>query len=324
MFINYLNIYGYKIKIVSKKFNTDTLISDFQYFNSTKIANYDCLVKINFNSKNSFKKKGLYLRTTNMCEVRQISFTERQMIYSINSSFVSEVRYKNFAKIKYISINTSDFETTKDILYFIFLSISGEYLDSNKMMRLHAVSFSYNEKSFVFIGRQKVGKSTIAEYFINEPGYQFFSDEITILNLNDMKIYPFPVPIKTVNTNINCNKSRFFNEKNKIFFPNAKISPPKVLNFVFLLKRKTALTIKIASFFEKFISFFEIVLGIGVIQMAEYLIRLNNISTILVILKNRFLLFFTLNKKCFFILTCSNNKNHSLNFIKLTVENIKN
>ena len=50
MFINYLNIYGYKIKIVSKKFNTDTLISDFQYFNSTKIANYDCLVKINFNS----------------------------------------------------------------------------------------------------------------------------------------------------------------------------------------------------------------------------------------------------------------------------------
>ena len=78
------------------------------------------------------------------------------------------------------------------------------------MMRLHAVSFSYNEKSFVFIGRQKVGKSTIAEYFINEPGYQFFSDEITILNLNDMKIYPFPVPIKTVNTNINCNKSRFF------------------------------------------------------------------------------------------------------------------
>lgn len=311
------NIYGYKVLIQSELFISENLKAaiDFQHFNEQKNYNFYHL-KIDLQSLDIPQTSGLYIGKTKMCRIRQKSFNCRQLEYIHNNKTIAVVDDDTSGKTRLLTIKAINLDVIDDILYFFLNSSAGEYLEYNGMMRLHALSFQISDGAALVHGAPGFGKSTLALELVKNPTIKLFSDEIALFNLRSKMIHPYPLRIASVESLSpetpaqNIKFVYFFNKKSLVNIEKNKIASPKPLQSIFQILNlaSNAATRSEMNLEQKIKLSYEIILGIGLIQMWEYLLRLNNLHIVLVILINRIkLIYYIMRVKSF-----SLNKNSSL------------
>lgn len=277
------NIYGYCIEISSTDYPLRDLkvCSDFRFF-AVKDAGHPKL-QIKIKKLETFTLRGIAIGKTSMCQVRQVSVSHRQLVYRKDDQTLALVNDSSDSNLRKIEINAANAAIIDDVLYFIVNSCSGEYLDYKGLMRIHALSFSSPNRGGVVYGFPGAGKSTVAVGLLQNESVRIFSDEISILDINNQMLLPFPIRLAVAEisdkTGLATKFNYFFNTKYLISLDNEKIAQRCGLtHFHFLDNSKKPI----------FYYLLSIVLGIGLIQMWEYLVRFNNLPTLLRIAFNRF------------------------------------
>ena len=278
------DVYGFKFQINSGDFDLNLLNikKEFQFFAVDRLNNpADLDVKLMKFTDRSHA--GIHLFKTRMCSVYQLSFSKREYFYRTedgNKAYLTD----QFDSGKRIGIlNTDSLELASDILYFYLNSTVGEYLDSIGLMRIHAFSYSINEETGLIYGRPGTGKSTIALKYLESSDAHIYSDEITLLNLKDKCLYPFPLRMAThdpVLDNLDQKFNYFFKTKYLLEIPPERIAKKSELKSIRLLSAKEIPLSKTGFLIE-------IIAGTGLIQMTEFLLRFNNWLTLFKILINR-------------------------------------
>ncbi|MBY0552880.1 hypothetical protein K2P97_00010 [bacterium] len=278
----FFNVYNYKIKIISTDFKPENfkIIQDFEFFQSAESTQNNLEIKVL--SFSSFQKKGIFIGRTRMCEVRQISLSKRQLIYIYNDETLAVVE-DNSHRSRKVTLWAKNTEVVDDILYFLINSCVGEFLDLNGKMRIHALSCRSSLKSSIVYGRPGSGKSTLAYSLLKSEHFSIFSDEITLLNLQDQKLIPYPVRLGiTHETQSHKTTDKkfiyFFKTKFLIKIPSEKIAKTSQVNNFYYLNEGPLSSVNLAA---------QLLMGTGLIQMWEYLLRPNNCLTILKIFINR-------------------------------------
>lgn len=276
------NIYGYCIKILSSDFSLSELKvnSDFEFFSSAVAENPDLQIVVK--KLTEVRLRGFPIGKTSMCEVRQVSLQLRQLVYRKHEKILAVVNDSSDSKNRLVEINAADNAIIDDVLYFLINSCCGEYLDKKGLMRIHALSYSTKNRGAVVFGFPGAGKSTVALGLMKNAGVRIFSDEISIYDINKRVMLPFPIRIAVTDISEKAGFATkftyFFNTKYLVNLEKDKISTScKLTHFHFLDRSRKPVLFYLIS----------ILLGIGLIQMWEYLLRFNNIPALFRIAKNR-------------------------------------
>lgn len=286
------DIYNYRINIESQDFSVSQLkiTEDLNFFSQAHIA--DAHLQIQINSLKNYAPHGFYLARTRMCEVRQVNFSTRQMIYKQDQQILAVLLDQAQKSHRKIVIEAANIEIVDDILYFLINSCIGEYLDSNALMRLHALSFTSAKRSQIIYGPPGAGKSTLALNLLQKSDAHIFADETTLLDLKTKKLLPNPLRISSVESvqkgAPDSKFNYFFSTKKLIPIPTQRISTPQKADVLYILKNFSGSSlIEDVGFLDRTLILLKILLGLGLIQMWEFLLRPNNIFTLLFIFKNR-------------------------------------
>ena len=81
-----------------------------------------------------------------------------------------------------------------DVLTFIENYIYEHITVSSNTLLLHAGAIKYNNKGVILAGATMSGKSTLTSYLLNE-GFEYITDDIVILNTNNVTFLPYPKTI---------------------------------------------------------------------------------------------------------------------------------
>ena len=276
------NIYGYCIKIMSTEFSLSELKvnDDFKLFSTTVEENPDVLIVIK--KLTDLRLRGFRIGKTAMCEVRQLSLHCRQLVYRKHEKILALVNDSSVSKRRLIEINAADNAILDDVLYFLINSCCGEHLDKKGLMRIHALSYSSNDRCGVVYGFPGAGKSTVAIGLMKSSDVRIFSDEISIYDIENKVLLPFPIRIAVNDiyekVGLATKFTYFFNTKYLVGLEKDKIATSRKLTHLHFLdwSRKPVLFYLIS-----------MLLGIGLIQMWEYFLRFNNIPTLFRITVNR-------------------------------------
>jgi hypothetical protein len=253
-------------------------------------------------------RRGLPLWQTRMCQVRQVSFKERLCLYTLPGSQKIDalLRHRDCKTHKEVELFCDNEVLFCEIVYMLILSSCGEAWDQKGLMRMHAAVVSLKNKPFVFWGPRGAGKSTLTAHLLANPEIQFFSDEHGLLNIETEMLIPFPLRmaldpnhIPTQSTEKTFDLKRQMAQATQRFFLDHKAMTEISLerhaktlpfqNFIVLgvRKKNNVNHLTPLSPWVNLALFFNILLGIGLIQMSEFLLRPTSIPMIVRISINR-------------------------------------
>lgn len=267
---------------------------DFYYFISNETTLNHLEIKIQ-DSPLKIDKKKWYLGRTRMAHVYQLS--RRKRLYEYRKERKSADLIVNFAEKKVAELYSQDANLIYEIIYILILSLSGEFLDAKGLMRLHALGIRDHQQTNVFWGFRGSGKSTLFTCLNQNLVDSFYSDEICLFDLLDKKLKPFPVRIAVndetlvrVDKSLQISKLQrtFLDSKNTYSFPKEKIAIEDDLGcFIQLGSYGKANKMQKMNFIYKTKLFTAIVLGVGLIQMVEFVLRVSNFGVLIKIFINR-------------------------------------
>ena len=184
----------------------------------------------------------------------------------------------------------------REVIYSIVLSSLGEELDTRGFHRVHALGFEYQEKRALMIGASGAGKSTLACLLLDgKINSRLFSDESPLLRA--AAIYPFALRLALfpeVAERLNLKDGVPFQRKihrlkNLFRFPNESMAEPGSVDYIFVARphqrypNVTLLSRRVAAW-ELLKT---MVIGLGLAQMAEWMLRLDAIPRIIWIASSR-------------------------------------
>ena len=287
----FFDIYGFKISLKSDAFTLDEFKIKIDFSHFLVAATNDEHLTVKISKLGNIKFSGIKIGQTSMCEVRQVSYNRRQLVYRSQSTVLAVVNDFSKSKKREIEILAENSLVTDDILYFLINACVGEYIESNGFVRIHALSYRSAEKTGLLYGLPGAGKSTLALNLLKHPSVTVFSDEISVFDLSRKILLPYPIRISTPDSVASIPSSSkftyFFNTKNLITVEPTQLAASARITDVYCLDQLQNFKISYMIL---------ITLGIGLIQMREYLIRPNNIPILSKILLNRL-------KFCFYIRT---------------------
>lgn len=310
-----LNFYSYRVFIedLNQIGVLERVFQDFSYFVEPKEAaelyssaarpSADLCISINTGSLNI--KKGLPVLKTRMCTAKQVSLKKRFYQYSYSRNLNAELLLEDLFENKFADLRCDNVDLAFEIVYLLVLSSVGENLESRGIMRLHACGVQYSGKSHCFWGARKEGKSTLVLNLLTLKDLRVYSDENTLFDLNSNLLLPFPIRLAANNETFSSldqnllaqlkhyTQKRFFlDEKTLMQFPEDRLAAPGTMNSFFILgSRENIISLKNLDFFKFIHLFINILLGIGIIQMAEFFVRPTNVLTLVKIFFNRIRLF---------------------------------
>ena len=88
-----------------------------------------------------------------------------------------------------------------EAFYLLVLSLFGQFCDSKGLLRVHALSVSYNNKAILLPVSPGGGKSTMAMALLKEKEFKLISDDESIYDKSG-RILPLPLRIGTLNKKI--------------------------------------------------------------------------------------------------------------------------
>lgn len=293
----YFTIYGLNLVIESADFDLTSLSTsaDFIYFTEKPNQNFSINAKITLINNSNTTPSGFFIFSTAMCKVFQKNLNSREFLYKPQPNTTALLTDSHINKIRVAELVTTDIKLASDVLYFYINSIVGEYLDLSGLMRVHACSFLHNETTSLIYGRSGLGKSTLAHELLNNEFVQLYSDEISLINLKNGELLPYPIRISIMQNSIDgldVKFNYFFKTKSLLPLLNNKVAPAKKLTRVFYLS-PTQFKFLIL---QKCLFYFDILLGVGLIQMHEFLLRPKNVLNLLKILINRLRLIYLLSQ----------------------------
>lgn len=305
-----LNFYGYNVFITDM--STESIIprinQDFSYFlqstNENDALSRESCLFIKINCDDTLVFSGISLGKTKLCKIKQATLKKRVFSYSASEDVQALALLIDDIKSKTFVLQTKNSDLAFEIAYLLILSSVGENLEARGLMRLHACSFLFNNKSFCFWGHRRAGKSTLTLSLMKLDDISIFSDENTLFDLNTNQILPFPtrmsVDIDTFHAlldpsskvSFRQNKRFFLDDKLLVNIPNHKCAQPNALGFFYILDSRNGtnntagLNLKTAV-----LLFINIVFGVGIIQITEFFLRPTNLPILIKIFINRIRLF---------------------------------
>ena len=87
--------------------------------------------------------------------------------------------------------NKPDYTELQEIENLLYSSTEIE----DGFLAIHSAVVVKNKKAFLLTGRTEAGKSTLTAYLCKN-GFEYYSDDIAIINKNDLSVYAYPRPIQ--------------------------------------------------------------------------------------------------------------------------------
>lgn len=296
----HFEIYDYPISLDSTNLPkaVGRVQKDFSYFvkTSAHLLIEPKLIIRGYPLSSAPQKSGFPLWKTRMCQIFQNSWSTRTCIYKFDGKVTAILQHRDLIQHKEIDLYCDNEDLFCEIIHMLILSSCGEFFEQKGLMRLHAAVLLYQETSFVFWGHRGAGKSTLAYHLMNLPEVKLLTDEHGLFDLNTNQLLPFPLRL-ALDSQIYKGQTlkRFFlDQKNTVEIPVEKQTAASLLNQFIVLGKKSGTSSKIEylSLFQKISLFFNIVLGIGLIQMSEFMLRPTSIISLVKIFTNRLKLFF--------------------------------
>lgn len=181
---------------------------------------------------------------------------------------------------KTVEILSKDEDRVYELSFLLLQSLVGEKLESSGWLRLHALSFKEKRAGIVLLPSSG-GKSTLA-YMMAHLNWKVYSDELTLVKAGNL--YPFPWRMafdERSQQYLGIEGGAYFQRrggKNKSLVPfNLDVVPtPDKLVSIYWGVISNKNQIRDASFREKIQFAISVFRGVGLTQMIECAIRLDN------------------------------------------------
>lgn len=220
---------------------------------------------------------------------------ERWAVYRPDSAVHSE----SSKATRHFKIYTPSADLLYELTYTAVLSATGEALDRRGFHRLHALAFQRKNQSTLFFLPHRGGKSSIASLLLSKSEALVFSDEQPLIS--DDRLYPFPIRMALfpeVSEKLGLPSGRAFVRQNfptKLLYPISSDQVPQPAKAdVILIGLKGKAGLENHSKFKKvsrrsafFHLFKAVVVGDGIAQMAEHMLRLRNLPALVLIAVSR-------------------------------------
>ncbi len=200
----------------------------------------------------------------------------------------TQVHALNYGGKRNFEIFSEDENLLYEVAYTLILSSVGEALDLKGYHRVHGLGFSFKDLTYLLILPSGGGKSALATLLREKQGVKFFSDETPLIKKGVM--YPFPLRVSMVPRvaqalGVEIKDKHIFKRKiypEKILIPwnDSEVDSPRRLDGILVGKfidpingkpqiSPAGQTLGLRGLVHS------MVVGIGVAQMAEHMLRLN-------------------------------------------------
>jgi hypothetical protein len=169
--------------------------------------------------------------------------------------------------------------------YLMIMSRIGEMLDRKKLHRIHAMGVVFEGKAVLCLLPMGGGKTTLALSLLENKEFSLLSEEVPLVSEKGI-LYPFPIRLGVIEgTQLSIPEEYLRPFKRPQYLPKTLIDSQYFKNqiasvaepgFIFIGKRVHSAHPKIikTSFFRTLMSLFRLcVIGIGLPQMLEYILR---------------------------------------------------
>ncbi|MEQ1875987.1 MAG: hypothetical protein ABL958_05030 [Bdellovibrionia bacterium] len=193
-------------------------------------------------------------------------------------------------------IYSRDLDRMFEVALVALLSASGEALDQKGFHRVHAAGFVYRDRAHLLLLPEGRGKSSMSLLLMKNPEVRFFSDECPLLK--DGMVYPFPLrfavkPEVATLLGLKHAAQRIFRRKdfpNKVLFPVAprRVADPMRVETILLGRDGERPAFEEAGKMKTVDGLFRnMVVGLGLAQMREFMIRRGNAGSLFKIATSR-------------------------------------
>jgi hypothetical protein len=183
---------------------------------------------------------------------------------------------------RYFEIAGVSLENVREVTYLAILSALGEELDNLGFHRTHALGAQFKTKNFILMAPPGLGKSALAGVLLREEqDLRLFSDEAPLLHRR--RLYPYPLrlalnPRVAEALKLSSDIGHKFGAKKLFSFPRERQAEPGELDYVFIGRRTTGrVSIQPVNRWVFALEvFLNLVVGVGQVQMAEWMLRASN------------------------------------------------
>lgn len=182
-------------------------------------------------------------------------------------------------------ISGTDPKAVWEAAYCAILSTLGEALDDKGLHRVHALAFSHDQDRFLLVGPSGAGKSSLALQLRKNPAVRIFSDEMPLLDREVLLPFPLRIALSPAvaqalsQTSSLSFKRRRGGSKLLFSFTAKQVAAPAPVTKIFILKphagspliRKTHRLAGVAALVDG------LVIGRGLPQMAEWMLRIGRL-----------------------------------------------
>jgi hypothetical protein len=182
-----------------------------------------------------------------------------------------------------------------ELAYLSLHSYVGEKLEKLGFIRLHALTFSHNGQTGAVILPSTGGKSSLAWLMTQNKSYAVYADEMSLLYKKTLQPYPWRLGLDLrAALNVGADPEKWRQTQRLIGQPkflatidNEKVAKPQLLNACYWGVASDKNEIRKATRQEKIEFIWSTVVGTGLMQMGEYILRLDNIWSLFKIATNR-------------------------------------
>lgn len=292
-----LNVHGVRVRVISEKTGAESvleaLLEDFRFFEAASDASEahpEIEMILHLGSPPAdLLRSGRPLFKTRMCAVhglgrdRVCDYGDGMLVHGAASSHGR--RFQVYARSR---------EEIYEAAYVALLSAVGEELDRRGFHRVHALGITSVDRCGLVILPQGGGKSAMAALLSGR--FRLFSDEIPLIR--DGVLYPFPIrialrPEVSAALGLDLTARRFARRifPEKLLYPitSDQVAEPARCDFVVVgrLGADTPRIVTTASSLALAELLRSMTVGIGVPQMAEHMLRIDNSVGLLRIASSR-------------------------------------
>lgn len=296
----FLLVHGIGVEVLAGRLDVaaalENLGKDFEYF---RVEKMDGEIKIRLELKAAefdinAEQPGSRLFKTKMCDVHGWG-AKRFCNYGRGVW----VKASNGSSCRTFAVFGTDMDLVYEASYVALLSAIGEELDKLGFHRLHSVGVQANGVTRAIFADSGLGKSATAVLMSQDPSVRIFSDEMPLIR--DGVVYPFPIrmalhPHIASSLGLNPSGARQFKRKvypTKALFeiPRESVAEPAPLRLFFIgvpANSGQIAQVRPLRSGEKAKFIIAFVMGLGLPQMAEHMLRAGNVFSLVGIAFSRF------------------------------------
>lgn len=281
-----LDIYGISVVIKSFSRRHPDFISffreDFSYFETSVPTAADTAIVFELHDQALELTEGFdghRAFATRMCTVHGVWGRTRRCDYGNGIQLFADnsrlSRRYVLSDPRCVSLGSEAYE----VAFTTLLSVIGEQLDRRGFHRVHALGFERDGDAWLVVLPSGGGKSSLCAKLLKEPQIKIFSDEMPLLR--NGVVYPFPIRMalkprdaETLMAGVRGRifKRRLFQEKVLFTFTRERIAQPTPVRKLLVERDGDSPWVK-----KTGVLISTMVIGLGLAQMAEHMLRLHSI-----------------------------------------------